>query len=139
MSIIFGLLWRRRLARMSCIALLAIAVSATTVRSAIADQETAYPTPDFSAMEKWYKVVKWEYRVFDGVLNVVITPKVKSRPYLFEMRYVDEDGAVIRETSAGSYYFNDAEVGVPLKFGIFMPSETQMAKVKKVLVVRQKI
>ncbi len=103
-----------------------------------AQTKDEYPKPDFSAMEKWYQVVKWDWQIFDQRLNVVIKPKVESRPYLFEMRFEDADGVLIFETSAGSYYLNGSPVNQPLKFGIITPTEKQMEKVTKVYVVRQK-
>ena len=103
-----------------------------------AQTKDEYPKPDFSAMAQWYEVVKWDWQIFDQRLNVVIKPKVESRPYLFEMRFEDADGVLIFETSAGSYYLNGAPSGQPLKFGIITPTEKQMEKVKKVYVVRKK-
>jgi len=63
-----------------------------------AQDKAKYPKPDFSAIEEWYEITKVEYYIFDQVLSYVVKPKVESRPKVFELRFVDEDGAIISET-----------------------------------------
>jgi hypothetical protein len=94
-------------------------------------EKTQYPKPDFSIMAEWYEVTKVEYHIFDRVLNYVIILKVESRPWVFELRFVDEDGVIILETSACSSNLWEAPIDVPIKCGSLTPTETQMEKVKK--------
>src|ERR1700730_1888341 len=48
------------------------------------------PKPDFSAMEKWYEIVRYEYSdPYDRTLNIYFKPKMQSRPYYFNVEYRD--------------------------------------------------
>lgn len=97
-----------------------------------------YPKPDFSVMNEWYEVTKIEYKIFDHGLFYIVTPKVKSRPWMFELEYADADGTIILETSAYSSNLFRAPLDVPIKCGSNIPTETEMETVKKVYVIRKK-
>jgi len=61
--------------------------------------EKDYPKPDFSAMEKWYEIVKYEYDFFTEPLlprlYFVVKPKIANPPTYFKMKFADKDGVAL--------------------------------------------
>jgi fibronectin type 3 domain-containing protein len=99
------------------------------------------PKPDFSAMEKWYEIVKYEYGDLsaDRTLTVLFKPKVEARPYNFLVQYINKDGIVVRETAFRNYIaLENTRVGETAKTDAYTPSETEMEKITIVRVFRKK-
>jgi fibronectin type 3 domain-containing protein len=100
-----------------------------------------YPKPDFSAMEKWYEIVKYEYGDLsaDRTLTVFFKPKVEARPYNFLVQYINKDGVVVRETAFRNYIaLTNTRVGETAKTDAYTPSETEMEKITSVRIFRKK-
>lgn len=107
--------------------------------SAFAQEE--YPKPDFSAMEKWYDIVKYEYAdlAAERKLTVVFKPKTDPRPFNFNVQFIDKDGLIVRETAFRNYIaLQNTRVGETAKTDVYTPSESEMEKVKTVKVIRIK-
>jgi hypothetical protein len=112
-----------------------------TYNFAIARAEDEYPKPDFSAMEKWYEVVKYEYAdlAAERKLTVFCKPKIETRPFSFNVQFLDKDGLVVRETAFRDYIsLQNARVSETVKTDVYTPSELEMEKVKTVRVIRIK-
>jgi hypothetical protein len=123
------------------IAFAAIATLLFFGASASAFAQEEYPKPDFSAMEKWYEIVKYEYGDLsaDRTLTVFCKPKVEARPYNFVVQYIDKDGVVVRETAFRNYIsLSNGRVGETVKTDAYTPSETEMEKITSVRVLRKK-
>jgi fibronectin type 3 domain-containing protein len=123
------------------IAFAAIAVLFIFGASASTSAQDEYPKPDFSAMEKWYEIVKYEYGDLsaDRTLTVFFKPKVESRPYNFLVQYINKDGVVVRETSVRNYIaLANTRVGETVKTDAYTPSETEMEKITSVRIFRKK-
>ena len=110
----------------------------------VANLESAdvYPKPDFSGIEKWYEVVRYEYGDFEGGKNELdfwLKMKNDARPD-FTAVYYDKDGVMVGGARwacfcEGSCYVN-APIGTVQKWSAGAPSETDMKKVTTVKVVR---
>ena len=123
------------------IAFAAIAALLIFGSSALASAQDEYPKPDFSAMEKWYEIVKYEYGDLsaDRSLTVYCKPKVEARPYSFTVQYINKDGIVVRETAFRDYIsLANSRVGETVKTDAYTPSETEMEKITSVRIFRKK-
>jgi hypothetical protein len=60
-------------------------------------QDDELPKPDFSAMDEWYEIRKWEYDFysFGAKMNLVIVAKKESRPKAFDLVSKDADGVIV--------------------------------------------
>ena len=109
--------------------------------SIAAQDKQEYPKPDFSAMEKWYEIVKYEYSDLSAErkLTVFCKPKVEARPFSFNVQFLDKDGTVVRETAFRDYLsLQNARVGETIKTDVYTPSELEMEKITRVRVIRIK-
>lgn len=103
-------------------------------------QDSEFPKPDFSALEKWYEIKKWEYDIYNSPprLNLLFVIKSESRPWNFGLRFEDADGVLVSEPQICGHNFQPgAEVGKPLKCWVWIPSEKDMKKVKTVRAVKR--
>lgn len=99
-------------------------------------EDSEYPKPDTTEMEKWYDVVKYEYDIIAGRLFFVVKPKKDSRPSGWLINFYDADGVqVIGENLVvGTSIFTP--VGQAEKAYAYTPSEKAMKTVKKVVITR---
>jgi hypothetical protein len=102
-------------------------------------QDAQLPQPDFSAMEQWYEIVKWNYDD-TGRMKIVAKPK-EAPPHThrqFVVRYLDADGVDLLDYNAtqivGLGYGTPA--GQLERTEALAPSESKAAKVKQVIVFR---
>lgn len=100
-----------------------------------------YPTPDFSAMEKYIEVRKWEYDIYatPPQLHLLIAVKVKSRPRFWTLRWEDADGVLIDSSSVCDtvHSYPDTELNVPLRCNIWIPDDKKMKRIKSVRAVKR--
>ena len=98
-----------------------------------------YPKPDFSEIEKWYEIVKYEYGDLEGgdnTLNFWYKPKKKPSPW-FKVEFRDQDGALVRDGSEAAFDFGKTpEVGEVSKGYSGTPFEKEMKKVVSVKFIR---
>ena len=125
---------------------IAFAVIATFVvfsasTSTFAQDDEKYPMPDFSPMNKWYEIKKAEYDLYASppVMNLLIVIKKESRPYLFDMRFEDADGSLLKiNTGFCAYYLQPgAELNTPIKCSIWIADRKEMKSVKTVRIVQK--
>ena len=57
--------------------------------------ENGFPTPNFSALGKWYDIVRYEYDSTGRYISLYVKPKADGdRETEFYMEYTDKDGIV---------------------------------------------
>ena len=96
-----------------------------------------YPKPDFSGIEEWYEVVKYEYDFVPTLpmFYLVVKKKVEKAPLHFEIKWFDADGVVItKSVFPGLLRHEKTEVGEAIRLYAYAPWERQMPKVKSVVV-----
>lgn len=104
-----------------------------------AQDEYRYPGPDFSSMERWYDIQKWDYNESNRTMTVFVRPKVEAekRPRYFVARFLDRDGVDVANSPAGfcciASINRDNQVE---KISATMPSESTMDKVRNVIIFR---
>ena len=95
--------------------------------AAAGKDENGFPKPDFSAMEKWYEIVRYEYQPDENRLYVYLKPKLDVRETEFFMEFKDKDGILLLDRTStqfsgmpGRY---DAQVGDTVKVSVTAPRE----------------
>ena len=100
-----------------------------------------YPAPDFSEMEKWYEIVKYEYgdiAANDTSLYYWVKPKTATLPTSFHVDYFDKDGVASTPWSAGCAFYAGSNVGQVVKCQASTPVEKDMEKMVRAKFVRNK-
>lgn len=115
------------LAAIATILMLGVSVSA---------QGDKYPKPDFSAMEKYYEVIKHEYDFNANIPSFIVVAKRKEEnvPKWWIVKWFDADGVVL---SSGSLLFDPgfkAAVDDPMRTSTYAPWKREMPKVKRIVV-----
>jgi len=99
-----------------------------------------YPKPDFSAMEQWYEIVRYEYDPVEHTLNVWIKPKVANRPHNFSMQFFDKDGVLVDpydpKWGFGVSLDYVVAVGQVQKATVYTPREEAMKRVVSAKLVK---
>jgi hypothetical protein len=99
--------------------------------------ENGFPKPDFSAMEKWFEIVKYEYND-DGKLYIWTKRKNEAVNPGFVMEYRDKDGVLVTyQRPIPDTSLNAAAVGEVVKTYSSIPSEAEMKRVATVTLVRR--
>lgn len=98
-------------------------------------EKSGYPKPDFSEMTRWYDIQAYDYDVFKNQIIFMVKAKAESRPDSFKFEYLDADGVVVLSQQFFGLWHGDL-LTKPEKFAVSTPTESQMAKVKTVRVVR---
>ena len=73
--------------------------TATKINTNENKDENGYPKPDFSGMEKYYEIIRYEYSTTDHALNIVAKMMKEVNPNDFEFKFYDADGAVMQSGS----------------------------------------
>ncbi len=99
-------------------------------------QDNKYPKPDFSAMEKYYEVIKYEYDFNANIPLFIVVAKRKEEnvPKWWIVKWFDADGVVI---SSGGLLFDPgfkATVDDPMRTSAYAPWKREMPKVKRIVV-----
>ena len=101
-----------------------------------------YPKPDFSAMEEYWEIVKFEYDFSGGGVSrlyVVAKPKKKTVPRWWKTAWRDADGVKILESNIvfGSVEIQRAKIGEPVRGSAIAPFKNQMPDVKSTVVISE--
>jgi hypothetical protein len=102
-----------------------------------------FPKPDFSAMEQWYEIVKYDYD-FSATFHfpliiVVVKKKVQNAPISFKIGWFDADGVRIgidANLIPVQGNLNLLAVGEAFRLRAYAPAEKDMSKVKTTVVKR---
>jgi hypothetical protein len=109
-----------------------------------AEEAARFPKPDFSEMEKWYEIVKYEYGdpATNHLLTIWIKPKVEDRPKTFAMQFLDKDGVLVDPYDPRYGFGISLDYVVPVgqvqKATCYTPKEKAMERVVSAKVVRIK-
>jgi len=96
-----------------------------------------YPKPDFSGIEEWYEVIKYEYDFVETIpkFYLIVKKKVENAPLHFEAKWFDADGVVITKSVFPNLLTTRSiPVGEPIRLYAYPPYERQMPRVKSVVV-----
>ncbi len=100
--------------------------------------ENGFPKPDFSEMEKFYEIVRYEYSTTDRTFYFVAKMLKQVNPNDFEITYYDADGAKLM--SKGGVVWSNSDLnyqpGDVHKFWANMPVESVLKRVTKVVITK---
>lgn len=110
------------------------AILTISISQSVSAQEG--PKPDFSAMEKYYQVIRYEYDFTANIpqFHLVAKRKAEKVPKWWIVKWFDADGVVI---STGSLLFDpgfNATIDDPIRSSTYAPWKREMPKVKRVVV-----
>lgn len=100
-----------------------------------------YPKPDFSVMEEWYEIVKYEYDFrgsnVEPLFLVVVKKKVENAPPYFKVGWFDADGIRVGINATlipvqGT--IENLPVGEPFRLRAYAPHKKDMERVKSIVV-----
>ena len=121
------------------------AQTTNTETTVVNKDPNGFPKPDFSEMEDWFDIVRYEYpKAPDRMMWIYFKPKVEDnkRPYIFYVEFRDKDGILVQAADASPICCSDALMmtakGETAKVRVQIPSESVMKQVISVKVVRAK-
>ena len=104
--------------------------------------EDGYTKPDFSALEKWFEIVRYEYAPLEKTMYVYLKPKVdyRNRPTEFQMEFRDKDGMLMQDREVSYFHqmpgTNEGAVGETVKVYVTTPTEKNLENITSAKVVR---
>lgn len=105
---------------------------------------TGQPKPDFSEMEKWFDIVRYEYSDPAGTLTFWVKPKTDTAKSLFwGMQFLDKNGDMVtpnddRYGFGVGWRSGSGNAGEVMKMDCYTPSESNMERVVSAKIVRIK-
>ena len=106
------------------------------------EAKAGQPAPDFSEMEDWFEIVRFEYpKPPDSKMWVYFKSKTDGdKPYIFYVEFRDKDGILVQDANASpmccSSELMSTAKGEMSKVRIELPSESIMKQVKSIKVIR---
>jgi hypothetical protein len=98
--------------------------------------EDGFPKPDFSEMEKYFEIVKYDYNPVDGRVTFVVKAKRQTNIFRWYLTAYDADGVKVSETSFNGNVVSP-EIGEPTRIYSFAPNEREIKKVTRIAFVRK--
>ena len=98
--------------------------------------EDGFPKPDFSELEKYFEIVKYEYNPVDGRVTFVLKAKKQTNIFRWYLTAYDADGVKISETSFNGNVVSP-EIGEPTRIYSFAPNEREIKRVTRIAFVRK--
>lgn len=98
--------------------------------------EDGFIKPDFSEMEKYFEIVKYEYNPVDGRVIFVVKAKKSTNIFRWYLTAYDADGIKISDTSFNGNVVSP-EIGEPTKIYSFAPNEKDIRRVARIAIVRK--
>lgn len=100
--------------------------------------ENGFPKPDFSEMEKYFDISKVEYDMADRALYFIGKMTKKNNAVNWKIDFYDADGIKVIDTNGITVKSGDySEVGDTAKYYFYLPYESMMKRVKKVVITRK--
>ena len=119
--------------------------TANTEKTAVKRDANNFPKPDFSEMEDWFDIVRYEYpKAPDRIMWIYFKPKVdgNKRPIIFYVEFRDKDGILVQSADASpmccSSELMETANGETAKVRVQLPPESLMKQVTSVKVIRAK-
>lgn len=103
---------------------------------AVERDEDGFPKPDFSEMEKYVEIVKYEYSPVTGRVTMVVNAKKEINIYRWYLMAYDADGVKISEMglNGGSI---PLPLGEPTRIYSFAPNERDIRRVARIAIVKK--
>lgn len=98
--------------------------------------EDGFVKPDFSEMEKYFEIVKYEYNPVDGRVTFVVKAKKPTNIFRWYMTAYDADGVKISDTSFNGNVVSP-EIGEPTRIYSFAPNERDIRRVARIAIIRK--
>jgi len=98
--------------------------------------EDGFVKPDFSEMEKYFEIVKYEYNPVDGRVTFVVKAKKETNIFRWYLTAYDADGVKISETSLNGNVVSPV-IGEPTRIYSFAPNERDIKRVAKITIARK--
>lgn len=114
-----------------------IVLAASSATFAQKSLNAKYPKPNFSAMEKYWEIISYEYD-FTGngtpKFTVLVKKKVEQAPRVWYVTWTDGDGVRVGQGALSYDPMNQVKVGENTRATGLAPWKDVMGKVKKVVV-----
>ena len=98
--------------------------------------EDGYPKPDFSEMEKYFEIVKYDYNPVDGRVTFVVKAKKQTNIFRWYLTAYDADGVKVSELSFNGNVVSP-EIGEPTRIYSFAPNEKDIKRVTRIAIARK--
>ena len=98
--------------------------------------EDGFVKPDFSEMEKYFEIVKYEYNPVDGRVTFVVKAKKQTNIFRWNLTAYDADGVKVSETSFNGNVVTP-EIGEPTRIYSFAPNEREINRVARIAIARK--
>ncbi len=98
--------------------------------------EDGFVKPDFSEMEKYFEIVKYEFNPVDGRVTFVVKAKKQTNIFRWNLTAYDTDGVKISETSFNGNVVTP-EIGEPTRIYSFAPNEREIKRVTRIAITRK--
>ena len=98
--------------------------------------EDGFPKPDFSEMEKYFEIVKYDYNPVDGRVSFVVKAKRQTNIFRWYLTAYDADGVKISELSLNGGSI-PLPIGEPTKIYSYAPNERDIKRVARIAFVRK--
>lgn len=103
---------------------------------AVERDEDGFIKPDFSEMEKYVEIIKYDYNPIDGRVTMVVNAKKEINIYRWYMTAYDADGVKISELSLNGGSI-PLPIGEPTRIYSFAPNEKDIRRVTRIAIVRK--
>ena len=98
--------------------------------------EDGFVKPDFSEMEKYVEIIKYDYSPVSGKFNLVVKAKKEINIYRWYLTAYDADGVKVSETS-----FNGGSIPLPIgettRIYSYAPNEREIKRVTRIAITRK--
>ncbi len=98
--------------------------------------EDGFPKPDFSEMEKYFEIVKYDYNPVDGRVTFVVKAKKETNIFRWYLTAYDADGVKVEETGFNGNVVTPA-IGEPTRIYSFAPNEKAIKQVTRITIARK--
>ena len=98
--------------------------------------ENGFVKPDFSEMEKYVEIVKYDYNPVDGRFNLVVKARKEINIFRWYLTAYDADGVKVSELSFNGNVVTPA-IGEPTRIYSFAPNETKIKQVTRIAITRK--
>jgi hypothetical protein len=107
-----------------------------TKPDAVERDEGGFVKPDFSEMEKYFEIVKYEYNPLDGRVTFVVKAKKQTNIFNWYLTAYDADGVKISELSLNGNVVSPT-IGEPTRIYSFAPNERDIKRVARIAITRK--
>lgn len=98
--------------------------------------ENGFVKPDFSEMEKYFEIVKYDYNPLDGRVIFVVKAKKQTNIFNWYLTAYDADGIKVSELSLNGNVVSPA-IGEPTRIYSFAPNEKNIKQVARIAITRK--